>query len=158
MTTHEELIEHIKGVRKIVINEQYGGFDLSYEAVMRYIELTGQDVWPEERDDFGRLLGPIYWLVPPDGLRVVVKPDDWHDLSLQERAAHNAAYDAQVFTPREIPRDDPYLVQVVEELGGKEAGGKHAILKVVIIPADVDWVVEEYDGSEWVAERHRTWR
>jgi hypothetical protein len=28
---------------------------------------------------------------------------------------------------------------------------------VVRIPADVDWVLQEYDGLEWIAERHRTW-
>jgi hypothetical protein len=28
---------------------------------------------------------------------------------------------------------------------------------VVQLPADVDWIVEEYDGQEWIAERHRTW-
>lgn len=158
MTTHEELIQHLKGVRKIVINDCYGGFGLSHKAVMRYLELTGQDVWPEENDRFSRLVGPTYWLVPPDSPRVVSQPDNWHEMTLQERAAHNVAYDAQVFTPREISRDDPYLVQVVEELGGKVAAGSHAMLKVVTIPADVDWIVEEYDGSEWVAERHRTWR
>ena len=51
MTTHDELIQHLKGVRKIVINDCYGGFGLSHEAVMRYLELTGQDVWPEENDN-----------------------------------------------------------------------------------------------------------
>ena len=138
MTTHDELIQHLKGVRKIVINDCYGGFGLSHEAVMRYLELTGQDVWPEENDNFSRLVGPTYWLVPPDSPRVVSQPDNWHEMSLQQRAAHNAAYAAQVFTPREIARDDPYLVQVVEELGGKVAAGTHAMLKVITIPQDVD--------------------
>lgn len=158
MTTHEELIEHIKGVRKIVINDQYGGFGLSHKAVMRYLELIGQEVWPEENDSFSRLVGPIYWLVAPNSPRVVSQPDNWHEMTLAERAAHNAAYDQQVFTPREIARDDPYLVQVVEELGGKAAGGRFAMLKVVTIPADVHWQIEEHDGAEWVAERHRIWR
>jgi hypothetical protein len=158
MTTHEELIEHIKGVRKIVINDQHGGFDLSHEAVMLYLEMIGQDVWPEEPKDFASIVGPTYWLVPPDSPRMIGTPDNWHGMSLQERAAHNAAYDQQIFSPREIPRDDPYLVQVVEQLGGKDASGRFATLKVVTIPADVQWQIEEYDGSEWVAEQHRIWR
>lgn len=49
----------------------------------------------------------------------------------------------------------PLLVQVVEELGDR-AGGPCACLKVVEIPADVKWTIEEYDGLEWVAEAHRT--
>jgi len=30
-------------------------------------------------------------------------------------------------------------------------------LKVVEIPDDVEWNVQEYDGNEWVAEKHRIW-
>lgn len=57
---------------------------------------------------------------------------------------------------RDIPRDDQYLVKIVEELGELADGG-YAKLKVVDIPDDVEWYVEEYDGMEWVAEKHRTW-
>jgi len=56
----------------------------------------------------------------------------------------------------DIPRDDPCLVQVVEELG-RAAHGDFASLKIVEVPDDVDWLINEYDGREWVAERHRTW-
>jgi hypothetical protein len=48
------------------------------------------------------------------------------------------------------------LVAVVEKLGEK-ADGFCATLKVVEIPEDVDWEIGEYDGNEWVAEKHRTW-
>ena len=60
------------------------------------------------------------------------------------------------FHHREIDRADPYLVQVVKELGSK-ANGSHAELKIVEVPADVQWHIAEYDGNEWVAEDHRTW-
>lgn len=56
----------------------------------------------------------------------------------------------------DISRDDPVLVELVEKLGDK-AGHQYANLKVVDIPDDVDWYIEEYDGLEWVAEKHRTW-
>lgn len=55
-----------------------------------------------------------------------------------------------------IPRDDPILVKIVEEMG-YEASGGYAELKVVEIPDDVEWQIEEYDGNEHVAEAHRTW-
>jgi hypothetical protein len=35
--------------------------------------------------------------------------------------------------------------------------GDFAELKVVEIPDDVQWQIEEYDGKEWIAEKHRTW-
>jgi hypothetical protein len=58
---------------------------------------------------------------------------------------------------RDIARDDPVLIQIVEDMGTK-ADGTFAALKVVEVPDDVNWYIEEYDGREWVAERHRTWR
>jgi hypothetical protein len=58
---------------------------------------------------------------------------------------------------REVVRDDPILIQVVEEFGAEKAAGRHADLKIVEIPDDVKWTIEEYDGMEWVAEVHRTW-
>jgi hypothetical protein len=57
---------------------------------------------------------------------------------------------------RGIFRDDPALVQVVEELGAKSSG-EFAKLHVVEIPEDVQWEIEEYDGKEHIAEIHRTW-
>ena len=56
----------------------------------------------------------------------------------------------------QIPRDDPILVEVVESMGSN-ADGRYSLLKVVEVPDEVDWYIEEYDGVEWVAERHRTW-
>jgi hypothetical protein len=56
----------------------------------------------------------------------------------------------------QIPRDDPILVEVVEEMGS-DANDRYSVLKVVEVPDEVNWVIEENDGLEWVAERHRTW-
>lgn len=55
-----------------------------------------------------------------------------------------------------IDRDNAALVEAVETLGDA-ANGPYAKLKVVEIPDDVDWMIQEYDGDEWVAEVHRTW-
>ena len=60
------------------------------------------------------------------------------------------------FYARDILRDDPILVSVVETLGRK-ANGSFAELAIVDIPDDADWYIEEYDGSEHIAEKHRTW-
>ena len=53
-------------------------------------------------------------------------------------------------------RSDPKLVEVVEKLG-PESWGQFAELSIVEIPKDIEWTIEEYDGIEWVAEKHRTW-
>ena len=57
----------------------------------------------------------------------------------------------------EVSRNDPALIQVIEEIGDK-ANGQCADLKIVEIPDGVDWEIAEYDGMEHVAEKHRTWR
>ena len=54
----------------------------------------------------------------------------------------------------DLPRDCPVLVSMVES--GK-VNGVFSDLKVVEIPDDVEWQIDEYDGNEWVAEKHRTW-
>ena len=57
-------------------------------------------------------------------------------------------------------RNDPDLVQVVETLGEKAGQGKYIKLKVVEIPDDVEWYIDnrEQGGGEFIAEEHRTWR
>ena len=57
---------------------------------------------------------------------------------------------------RDIARDSDLLVRVVGELGSA-ADGAVARLAVVEIPDGIEWAIEEYDGNEWVAEKHRTW-
>jgi hypothetical protein len=54
-----------------------------------------------------------------------------------------------------IRRDCPKLVQVVEEMGERAAPDYG--WEVIEIPDDVEWQIEDYDGMEWVAEKHRTW-
>ena len=60
------------------------------------------------------------------------------------------------FYSRSIARDDEHLIAVVE-LMGSAAWDTYAELKIVEIPDDVNWYVEEYDGKEHVAELHRVW-
>jgi hypothetical protein len=48
-----------------------------------------------------------------------------------------------------IPRHDPILIQVIEELGSDRASGNHAQLKIVEIVGRT-YRIEEYDGMESV--------
>ncbi len=54
-------------------------------------------------------------------------------------------------------RTCPTLIQIVEEMGEK-SWGMYSELKIVEIPDGVEWEIDECDGNEWVAEKHRTWR
>lgn len=113
---------------KVVINADWGGFGLSDQAVVRYAELAG--------------------------LNLIARPDEKFSWTHWYR---DVVDDDHYWSDRDIERNDPCLVQVIEELGDA-ANGDHACLKIVDIPDDVEWHVEEYDGSEWVAEDHETWR
>lgn len=55
-----------------------------------------------------------------------------------------------------LKRHNPKLVECIEKLG-ESANGLCADLKIIEIPDDVDYIIEEYDGIEHIAERHRTW-
>lgn len=65
--------------------------------------------------------------------------------------------DATDWTDWMIDRNDPILLQVIDQLGVKEASGQHASLKIVEVPDEVEWYIEDNDGNEHVAETHRTW-
>lgn len=111
---------------KIVINNDFGGFGLSDEAMREYLRRKfGKDGYREEGPD--------------------------------EYGFQNFYVDDKFFHEIHIDRDDLALVEVVEEMGEK-AAGKYASLKIVEIPDDVEWYIDEYDGKEHVAEQHRTWR
>jgi len=99
---------------KVVINECFGGFGLSDEAMQLYAAKKG--------------------------------------IELGEKLS----YGYEKLWEGDIDRNDPVLVEVVEELGAK-ANGDCAELKVVEIPDGIVWHISEYDGVEHVAEYHRTW-
>ena len=139
---------------KVVINRCFGGFGLSHEAVMRYFEIKGITVYPEQGKGYWKFW--TYWTVKPEDRIESKEGDDFYKMPIEDRAAYNMAHSEQTIYERDIERNDPALVQAVEELGDK-ANGTHAELAVVEIPDDVDFVIEEYDGMEHIAEAHRTW-
>jgi hypothetical protein len=141
---------------KVVINRCYGGFGLSHEAVMRYFEIKGITVYPEQEKGIGSWKFWTYWIVKPEDRIESKEGEAFYAMSMEDRRAYNQAHSEQTVYEREIERHDPALVQAVEELGHK-SWGQHAELAVVEIPDDVDYVVEEYDGMEHIAEAHRTW-
>jgi len=95
------------------------------------------------------------------GIRRVVINNCHGGFGLSEEAFDRyrqlAGVDDDDFCYYDIARDDPYLIKLINEMGDG-VHSPYSRLKIVEIPADVDWVIEEYDGLEWVAERHRTWK
>lgn len=54
-------------------------------------------------------------------------------------------------------RSDKRLVNAVEKVGEEKSSGDLAKLRIVEIPDDVKWEIDEYDGIETVHEQHRSW-
>lgn len=138
---------------KIVINSEFGGFGLSDKAVEYWAKLSNRVLYKHHDGSF---YGSIFTTIPEcdyKELEDIIADESAHP---KTKLAAKIARDAAFFWPRDIPRDDLKLVEVVEVLGS-EANGFSAVLKVVEIPDNVDWQVMEYDGIEWVAEKHRTW-
>lgn len=111
---------------KVVINNQYGGFSLSRKALHALRAMNNK--YALEETDIG---------------------EKWKDTG-EVRTGWSDSF------LRDIPRDDPDLIKVVQKLKTK-ADGMCARLKIVTIPDDVKWEIEEYDGLEWVSEIHSTW-
>lgn len=141
---------------KVVINRCHGGFGLSKEACQRYWDIKGTQVWIEDDVKFKSLGLFTVWLLPPEERIELKEGEDFYSMSMEDRQSYNKTYSEQTWDYHDVERNDPLLVQVVEELGDKANGG-HAELAVVEIPDEVQWTVEEYDGWEHIAEQHRTW-
>ena len=124
---------------KILINIRHGGFGLSDEAFECLIKHKGW-VSTEYNEDGD--------LINPDADIAINKKEDWNWRGKYDFGKLDQ-YDEDI-------RIDKDIIEVVEKLGNA-ANGKYAELKVVIIPDDVKWQIEEYDGAEWIAEEHRTW-
>jgi hypothetical protein len=107
-------------VTKIVYNVCFGGFGLSHKAIRRYAELAGYTTTET----------------------VYTGMQDKTFLDLIDKNGESISDD-------EIDRADPFLVQVVEELG-KEANGGYADIRIREIPAGTKYRIEEYDGRESV--------
>ena len=140
---------------KIVINTCYGGFSLSHEAEKRLCQ-SNPELFPlADESYYGTGRSPETRPSPHDPDLVEVRTlGRWPEPNSLFASYHMNG--RVLVSGRDIARDHPALIQLVEDMGA-EADGNHAHLTVVEIPDDVDWTIEEYDGYEHIAEKHRTW-
>lgn len=120
---------------RVAINGCYGGFGLSDAAFERLLDIKNIE-YDKANDGQYSFAGADYYHKGYVGNNeYYISPYDYHNCD---------------------KRDDIDLIKVIEELGEKSFG-RFSKLKIVDIPDDVDWYIEEYDGNEWIAEKHRTW-
>lgn len=147
----------MSATKKVVINACYGGFSLSPRATKRLAELQGRECYffnnraPDGGYDLHRYFPISIEQAESQGLF-------WSAFDVAD--PNGCDYSAHILDDFDAKRDDPLLIQVVEELGAGHrtgASGSCANLRIVEIPADVEYVIDEYDGSESIHEKHRSW-
>jgi len=141
---------------KVVVNRCYGGFGLSPKAHTMIAERKGFNLFFYKNSYSDGSRGNKFYKVkePDDELFCLhMSTKDLGDTTDSETI--NKFYYSKYNFDGKL-RADPDLIAVVEELG-EEASGCCAKLEIVEIPDGVDFIIEEHDGMEHIAEAHRTW-
>jgi hypothetical protein len=124
---------------KIILNKCYGGFGISLDGYLLYAKKKGIEL-------------DVYH----NGV-LINNPHKF----LESRKPYVTEFYYKTKTGKRFylhteNRDDETLIKVVKELGEK-ANGIYADLKIVEIPDNMQYSIEEYDGIETLHEYHNWW-
>lgn len=138
---------------KVILNKCFGGFRPSAEAYKLYAHKKGIELYPYETSlqNFKR----ITWET------AIKNGSFWVSYFTKDFGENPVISDAEyveyVLYMRDNKwREDPILVEVVEELG-RRASSPLSHLVVVEIPDGLDYVIDDYDGFETLHERVEEW-
>ena len=141
---------------KVLINKCYGGAGLSGEALKEVARRKGVELTYYKANYYENFHDKRYTRIDnPD-----LKDDHWLSTTTKDmgEVIDNDMLNENYFSEYDLLEDrtDKDIIDVVEEMGDA-ANGRCAQLRIVEVPDDVQWEIEEYDGIEWIAEVHRTW-
>ncbi len=150
-----------KKVKEVVINAQHGGFGMSYAACMAYAKAKGFKLYgymyPRKDDGSGMDMSRYLRVTTKNAKEAPLGMIHYSTRDLGKEFSKDKGFDNDAYwSDKDVERHDPALVATVRKLGSK-ANGECATLAVVEIPDEVEYSIEEYDGWEHVAEKHRTW-
>ena len=129
---------------KIAINKCYGGFSLSDKAIGMIMKRKGLKCYRYKQTKFNYSDGVDEYTRIDDN-----EPSSFVSYSTTDlgKTIGNIPYENYWYY-RNLERTDKDLVSVIEELGN-EASGRYGSVKVIEIPDDVDWEIDDYvEGSE----------
>jgi len=141
---------------KIAVNKCYGGFSPSMKAYREYLKLKKKKSFlyhqtkyehSDGKEEYSRIdnidkeidIGCFFCYTKDLGKKVNKLPNK-----------------SMIFLDNDEIRVDKDFIKVVEKLGD-EVNTSVSKIKIVEIPDDVEWVIDEYDGIETIHEKHRSW-
>lgn len=134
---------------KLVLNECYGGFGLSYEAQYLYLQAKGQDAYfyadVSSYDDYKKK--HKYKLVTLNDIQKLQRALYIYCTPTFQGEVIDE-FPKDVINARDLDRTDPALVAVVEVMGSKAASGRFSSLQIEEIPDGTLYKIDEYDGLE----------
>lgn len=140
--------------RKIVISGDYGGFFVPFGILREYYRRkSGVKLYLYKQTKYDFKDGvDVYTNITPDGDLSDLPTMGTYISALNQESLGVELFENYIsqYSP-DISREDPILIDIVEH------STKNGSLKVVKIPRHIKYEIEEYDGNEWVFEKHRRW-
>ena len=135
---------------KVVINECYGGFNVSTEVLKELVRRNASCIVSYTLESYYGSKWKEY----------LIMYEDLGNEVLGHISGFNILKDGLLYSlddsDKNSMRTNKDLVETVEALGDK-ANGISSKLKVVEIPSDIDWYITERYGAEKIVERHKSW-
>ena len=148
----------MKQTKKVIINTKIGGFDIRTKGLIEYLKL---------RENCNEIYCYKYTnssndIVPANFISDISDIGEFDKLIFSkvfygEHIDDIDSYEFLDVSIYDIQRDDPNLIEVAETIGN-EINTDYSILKIVEIPADVEFYISENDmGIEYIHEKHKVW-
>ena len=136
---------------KIVLNGCYGGFGLSYEAMVLYWHARCRDIYfykdISNYDDYTK----VHKYERISLADIQRSRNTWSGFiycTTKDQGEYLDHFPEDVVSDGNIDRTDPILISVVETMGSKAASGRFAQLEIHEIPNGTQYKIDEYDGLE----------
>lgn len=136
---------------KVILNKCFGGFSVSQEAYELYAKKKGIELFAYKLEIVSGK--PIYKKTDTgNSIFTITFTKDFGDyIELSDDD-----FDKYYLGLDESHREDPVLIEVVEELG-ERANSPFSKLVVVDIPDGMEYEIDDYDGVETLHQKVETW-
>ena len=139
-------------MKKVILNKSYGGFMPSHDAYKLYAEKTGQELYCytmkfERAEGLGKAKTTYVLHSEPSSI--------FDTYTTKYQGETTEKLDCVLDLDAKF-REDPVLIEVIEQLGDK-ANSRMSNFKIVEIPDDLVYTVDNYDGIETLHQKVQEW-